>query len=357
MKLVSFEVTTVLGRFVRAGVVLESAEQNRILDLNAAYAWQLAEEGEAKAKTLANAILPSQMLGIIETGERSLDAALGLLEQFNSYAQAAGKRTDFPLGLNEARLVFEISEVVLKAPFQPASFRDFFAFEQHVATGYRLRNESIPDTWYKIPVYYKGNHRSIIGPEDTLTWPSYTQKLDYELELGCIIGKSGRDLTPEQAKRHIFGYTLVNDFSARDIQKHEMQCRLGPAKAKDFATAIGPCIVTRDELPDITSMRLQGHINGQLLSQGNMADCHFSFEEMISHWSQGETIYAGDLIASGTVGTGCGLEHGTWLAPGDEITLSADGIGELRNRIAEPKAQMNLLDAFPGKSSKLSPTT
>lgn len=348
MKLVTFEIKTVLGRFLRAGALVHNA--TKVVDLNAAYAWQLAEEGEAQPQRLADVILPSQMNDLIAMGDRALDAAQGVVEQFEKIS------SDPPLGLNEATLLFSLKEANLRVPFQPNSFRDFFAFEQHVSVGYKLRNEPIPEAWYKLPVYYKGNHRSVVGPDEPLQWPSYTRKLDYELEFGCVIGKAGRNLSPEQAERHILGYTIVNDFSARDIQKYEMQCRLGPAKGKDFATAVGPCIVTKDELPDINPLEARAFINGKLLSKGVFKDCHFSFAEMISHWSQEESIYPGDLIASGTVGTGCGLENGTWLQPGDEILLEIDGIGQLRNKILPPVEQKDLMEAFQGKVSKMAPS-
>lgn len=360
MKLVTFEVQTLLGRFLRLGALLPASEQF-VVDLNAAYAWLLSEdgEGEPEAQRLADVIVPPSMRRFIEMGSRALDAGRDTVYQLNQLfleKQQPKTASAFVTGLNQARLLLDLKsdEIRLTTPLpDPNMYRDFFAHEKHVAVGYQLREEPIPEAWYKIPVYYKGNHRSLIGPNQPMTWPRYTRKLDYELELGCVLGKQGRNLSPQEAADCIFGYTIVNDFSARDIQRFEMQCRLGPAKGKDFATAVGPYIVTKDEIADINALKMTAHVNGKQYSEGLSGDAHFSFEEMIAHLSQDETVYPGDLIASGTVGTGCGLENGYWLQPGDEIVLAVDGLGELRNTILPAEAETNLLEAFPNKVSKI----
>lgn len=322
MKLVTFEVKTALGRFQRVG----SLSQDKVLDLNAAYAALLAARGKAQPQRLADVMLPSNMRAFIEMGETALEAAREV--QGNILV----------VGLNDAELVFKLSDVSLKTPLPEAnSFRDFFAFEQHVAVGFKKRGEEIPEAWYQMPVYYKGNARSLIGPDDEIIWPRYTRIMDYELELGCVIGKEGRNIPVEKAHEYILGYTIINDFSARDIQKKEMAIRLGPAKAKDFGTSIGPWIVTRDEI-DAKNLRMIAHINGKQYSEGNSKDMHFTFEQMIAHLSQDETIYPGDILGSGTVGSGCGLEHGYWLQPKDEIILAIEGLGELRNIVGQQEA-------------------
>ncbi|MCP9473430.1 MAG: fumarylacetoacetate hydrolase family protein, partial [Nitrospira sp.] len=189
------------------------------------------------------------------------------------------------------------------------------------------------------PVYYKGNHRSIIGPEDLLPWPLDTAKLDYELELACIIGRQGRDVSEREAEDYIAGYTIMNDFSARDIQFQEMACRLGPAKGKDFATALGPCLVTRDEIADLGALPMIARVNGEEWSRGRFGTIHWSFSQMIAHVSRGETIYPGDVFGSGTVGGGCGLELDRYLKPGDVVELEIQPIGVLRTRVVGAPGQ------------------
>jgi len=221
----------------------------------------------------------------------------------------------------------------LLAPLpRPASLRDFLGFETHVKAGFARRGEPIPDAWYQMPVYYKGNPRSIIGPDADVHWPRYTEQLDYELELACVIGRKGRDVSVEEAPSYIAGYTIMNDWSARDIQRAEMSVRLGPAKAKDFATSLGPCLVTPDEL-DPRNLRMFARVSGEVWSEGNSGSAHWTFPQMIAHVSMGETIYPGDVFGSGTVGGGCGLELDRWLRPGDVVELEIQGIGVLRNRV------------------------
>ncbi len=215
----------------------------------------------------------------------------------------------------------------------PPSLRDFIAFEDHVAATSKKRGQAIPQEWYKAPAYYKGNHRTIIGPDEDLPWPLDTTKLDYELELACIIGRKGRDIAERDASAYIAGYTIMNDFSARDIQFQEMACRMGPAKGKDFATAIGPCLVTPDEIPALNDLTMIARVNGQAWSKGRFGTIHWSFPQMIAHVSRGETIYPGDIFGSGTVGGGCGLEMDRYLNPGDVVELEIEPIGVLRTRV------------------------
>ena len=217
----------------------------------------------------------------------------------------------------------------------PTSLRDFIAFEDHIAATSKRRGQPIPPEWYKGPVYYKGNHRTIIGPEDDLPWPLETKKLDYELELACVIGRRGQDLSERDAPAYIAGYTIMNDFSARDVQFQEMACRLGPAKGKDFATAIGPYLVTPDEIPDLNGLTMIARVNGKTWSKGRFGSIHWSFAQMIEHVSRGEALYPGDLFGSGTVGGGCGLELDQFLNPGDVVELEIEPIGVLRTRITE----------------------
>jgi 2-keto-4-pentenoate hydratase/2-oxohepta-3-ene-1,7-dioic acid hydratase in catechol pathway len=217
-------------------------------------------------------------------------------------------------------------------PILPGSLRDFLAFEDHVRAGSARRGEPVPEAWYDIPIYYKGNHRAVYGPDEEVPWPPFTEELDFELEVACILGGRGRDLDAGRAAQLIFGYTLMNDWSARDIQRKEMAARLGPAKGKDFATSLGPCIVTADEL-DPASVRLSARIDGEVWSEGSLADAHWTFPQMIAHVSQGEDVWPGDAYGSGTFGGGCGLDLGRFLWPGALVELEADVIGVLRNRV------------------------
>ena len=325
MKLVSFRVQTPVGAFIRAGAL--SGE--RVVDLNMAYGRLLADQHEPQPYRLANAAVPATMLELLEGGA----SALGRAREAFDYAKRLGDSVRGPEG---ECVVYSCENIRLVAPLpNPTSLRDFIAFEEHIAATSKKRGQAIPPEWYKAPVYYKGNHRTIIGPNEDLRWPLNTTKLDYELELACIIGRRGRDIAESDARHYIAGYTIMNDFSARDIQFQEMACRLGPAKGKDFATAIGPCLVTPDEIPSLESLTMIARVNGAVWSEGRFGSIHWSFSQMIAHVSRGETIYPGDLLGSGTVGGGCGLELDRYLHPGDVVELEIQPIGVLRTRIVE----------------------
>ncbi len=221
----------------------------------------------------------------------------------------------------------------LLAPLKPASLRDFLAFEDHAKGGAARRNEELNPAWYRTPVFYKGNHRSIVGPGEDVVWPSFTEKLDFELELACVVGTKARNLDAETAQKAIFGYTIMNDWSARDVQRDEMAMRLGPAKSKDFATSLGPCIVTADEIDPRASLTMRARVNGDTWCEASSADMHWTFPQMIAHVSTGEDMFPADVYGSGTPFGGCGLDHDRWITPGDVIELEIDGIGVLRNRV------------------------
>lgn len=225
-----------------------------------------------------------------------------------------------------------LNEVGFLPAIEAGSLRDFIAFEQHIGTLRRRRGHDIPEAWYRIPVYYKGNHRSLLGHDQELIWPRYSQQMDYELELACIVGKEGIDISEDGAKSYIGGYTIMNDWSARDIQMEEMSVGLGPAKGKDFGTSLGPWVVTPEEF-NPNDARMTARINGELWSDGNIEQIHWTFAQIIAHVSMDETLYPGDILGSGTVGGGCGLELGRWLQPGDEVELEVEGIGVLRNKV------------------------
>lgn len=213
------------------------------------------------------------------------------------------------------------------------SLRDFLAFEDHVKRGAERRGGRVPDYWYEAPVYYKGNHRAIIGPDDECRWPSYTDYLDLELELAMIVGRRGRDIAQDQAHEFIFGFTVFNDFSARDVQAREISAWLGPGKGKDFANALGPCIVTADEVGAEPDLEMVCRVNGEEWGRGRSSDARWRWSEMIAHVSQAEDVYAGDVYGSGTPGGCCGLDLGRKLNPGDVVELEIEHIGVLRNQI------------------------
>lgn len=233
------------------------------------------------------------------------------------------------------------------------SLRDFYAFEEHVKTARANRGLGMIDEWYAFPVFYFANHRSIFGDGDVIPYPDGTKWLDYELEIACVIGKQGTNIPAAEALDYIQGFTIMNDWSARDIQHQEMRVGLGPAKGKDFATSLGPVVMTLPEIAERRigssaetrfDMTMRASVNGQLLSEGNTKDMYYSFGQMIERASSNVTLYPGDVLGSGTVGTGCLLELGgatsplgRWLQPGDTITLEIEGIGRLTNTIGSTR--------------------
>ena len=337
MKLVTFEVPTPLGPVSRLGGLLPG----KIVDLNAAaYLRRLRGEPEAAARRLADALVPPDMIGFLDMEDAGLaEARLAL----RFAADALKNKPKDLIGPKGELAVHKEWAVRLRAPVpRPRALRDFFAFEEHALQGAARRNEPLAPQWYEQPVYYKGNHREIYGPDDLVPWPSYTRRLDFELELGAVVGRKGRDLSPVEAGKHIVGYTILNDFSARDIQKSEMVCRMGPAKGKDFGTALGPYLATPDELGDIDDLAMAIFVNGEKWSTGRSSGRYWSFATMLSHVSQEETVYPGDVLGSGTYYRGCGLDLDRWLKPGDVVELEIGGLGRLRNKVGRPAAQKQL---------------
>jgi len=227
----------------------------------------------------------------------------------------------------------DVRDAVLLAPLRPSSLRDFLAFEDHAKAGAARRGEELNPAWYRAPVYYKGNHRSIVGPDADVSWPSWSERLDFEMELACVIGIRARDLDATDAQHAVFGYTVMNDWSARDVQRDEMAMRLGPAKSKDFATSLGPCIVTADELDPRDGLTMTARVNGEVWTTATSRAMHWTFPQMIEHVSAGEDVWPGDVYGSGTAFGGCGLDQDRWLAPGDVVELEVEKIGILRNRV------------------------
>ena len=241
-------------------------------------------------------------------------------------------------------------EVRLLAPLPlPVQIRDCMCFEGHLIGSMQAsmrmagldkpaeRHLGMQQVFDERPIYYKANRFAVTGTDTDVVWPSYSRMMDYELEMGCVLGKPGRDIPLTEARSHIFGYTIFNDFSARDTQGFEMLSSLGPSKSKDFdnANAMGPCIVTADEL-DPYRLAMIVRVNGEVRSEGTSASITYTFEDLIHFISTSETLHPGEILGSGTVGGGCGLEQGTLLKDGDLVELEVEGIGILRNRVLAP---------------------
>jgi 2-keto-4-pentenoate hydratase/2-oxohepta-3-ene-1,7-dioic acid hydratase in catechol pathway len=288
---------------------------------------------------------------------RSFARAVPFLQAGPEAMETAGELTEWAFRERPEGILHRLADVRLAPPVpRPASLRDTMSFERHIigatrrAIGRLGKLDALIERrvgprrsiagrlnreFYERPLYYKSNPRSVVGHDADVRMPAYTKRFDYELEWGIFIGVGGADIAESSARDHIAGYTVFDDFSARDIQAAEMRGRLGPAKGKDFDTgnAIGPWLVTRDEVPDPYALTMTARVNGAEWSRGTTRDMHWSFEEIIAYISQSETLYPGDFIGSGTVGGGCGLELGVFLARGDVVELEVEGIGLLRNRV------------------------
>lgn len=328
MKLVSFQVPTPIGAVTRIGAV--DPDGGAYVDLAAAYTHWLAERGAAPeaAGRLANAVFPSDMAGFIGGGEVALDAARHALARAAAHRAASTGP--------QVRYAPEAVSLLPPVP-RPPLIRDFMAFETHLKNIYPTLNREIPPEWYNLPVYYKGNPGSLGTHGQDVPVPAWvsTGELDYEFELGLVIGRAGKDIPRDRAMDHVFGYMIYNDFSERGIQAREMSVGLGPAKGKDFHNAhvFGPYLVTKDEIPDPYALRMTCRINGEVRSQESSGSIHWRFEDMIAHASSCEALAVGEIFGSGTVGNGSGAERGVFLQRGDVIELEVDGLGTLRNQV------------------------
>ncbi len=320
MKLATFTA----GGPPRVGLV--DAERGRVLDLAAA----------AQAVGWDPAPFAS-MLSLIDADDMGLDLARELGQGQGPWADLAGLRLLAPLP-------------------QPTQMRDAMSFETHIRQSGRgsraliarekggeaafqaamaAPTEPLAEVYRQMPIYYLTNRLIVAGPETTVKWPRYSREMDYELEIAIVTKRTRANIPEREAGDHIFGYTIFNDFSARDRQRQEMAGRLGPAKGKSFdgANVLGPWIVTPDELGDPETLNVEVRVNGETRSKGTTANMLFTFPQILAYASQDETIHAGEVIGSGTVGNCCGLEIGRFLQSGDTIELVVDRIGVLRNRV------------------------
>jgi 2-keto-4-pentenoate hydratase/2-oxohepta-3-ene-1,7-dioic acid hydratase in catechol pathway len=243
--------------------------------------------------------------------------------------------------------IVPLDAVRLRAPIpRPPTLRDFYAFEQHVRAGRQRWGYNIDPVWYEIPVFYFSNPYAVVGPGDEVAVPPDCAAFDFELEVAAVVGRGGASLSPAEAEACIAGYTIMNDWSARDVQRRELRLGLGPAKGKDFATTLGPYLVTPDELAPYRAERaydlaMTARVNGREYSRASLATIHWSFAEMVAYASRGTRVAPGDVIGSGTCGTGCiaelSLTHGEaaypWLQPGDTVELAVEHLGAIQNRV------------------------
>jgi 2-keto-4-pentenoate hydratase/2-oxohepta-3-ene-1,7-dioic acid hydratase in catechol pathway len=296
-------------------VVASDAEPDRWIDLRAAEVTRLARRGASRsaALRLAAASVPGSLTATIESGGLFFEAA---------HAAVADPPETALVGAG----------VRLLAPIDPPAYRDFMAFEIHFTSGSRRTGNPTPEVLYELPVSYLGSVQAMLGPGEEVPWPAYSERIDFELELGIVMGKTARNLRPEDALEHVLGLTVFNDFSARDIQFEEMNGRLGPSKGKHFASAVGPRIVTLDAL-DLNNLTMIARVNDEEWTRGSSSTILWPVAELIAWASTGENLVAGTLIGTGTVGNGCGMELGRFLEVGDQVELEIEGIGILRNTI------------------------
>ena len=331
MKYATF-VTPDSPRDPKLGAVLD----DMLIDFQAAQGWAL------KARGLPTEPLPGSLFELIQAGQPAWLYTRNLLNVLDDIDPTTAHDAQ------GARVGWRLPEVTLYPPLpRPMSLRDFYAFEQHVKAAYANRGRAVPEEWYEFPTFYFTNPNSVFGPNETVPCPKYTQALDYELEIACVISRPGRNIPAANAEDYIFGFTIMNDWSARDVQRKEMKL-LGPAKAKDFATSLGPWVVTLDELrdraagrPGVFDLEMWAQVNGVERSHGNFKDIYYSFGQIIEHASADAFLMPGDVLGSGTVGTGCLLEltkgQGPWLQPGDVVELEIERLGVLRNKIVNSK--------------------
>jgi fumarylacetoacetate (FAA) hydrolase len=308
------------------------AAPRRWLDLEEARQGLLVED----QRRAHNAVLFRQPVSTLDAHLARGLRVEALAEIVDGYASAA----------DDDEAILDAADLEFGPPIlQPPSLRDFYAFEQHVGTMWKRRGGEIPEAWYRLPVFYFSNVSELRGPGDPVWRPAASNELDYELEVAALIDTPATNLPSERGEEAIGGYLVLNDWSARDLQREETTVRLGPAKGKDFASSIGPWLVTPDELADARrgkgyDLAMTAAVNGDELSRGNWASIQFSFGEMVARAGADVRLRPGDLLGSGTVGTGCLLEIRDeklkrWLEPGDTVSLTVERLGTLTSPVVE----------------------
>lgn len=326
MKLVTFSIATPLGDISRVGAL----HNGQVVDLAAAYSWQLHQRGVHAATSLAAALIPQDMVEFLARWPVAFDAA----KEAFSFAIDLPADAISPFG---ARIRFNNGEFRLRIPLRPRRLKDYLVYEEHKKKSMARKGLEMPDLWYQMPTYTNRNVCGLADPEEAITWPAYSKKLDFEFELAVVIGREGRNIKAADALDYVAGITIYNDFSARDVQADEGRIGAGAGKSKDFdqGNVLGPCIVTLDEI-DPANIEMLLRIDGEEWARGHTKGMKFSWGQIIENASRDETMYPGDVFASGTMDRGCGLELERWIKPGSEVALEAAGIGILRNKVRPP---------------------
>jgi fumarylacetoacetate (FAA) hydrolase len=323
----------------RAGVLV--GEQ--VFDLAALGIWA-ARSGVALPEVNGAAGLPMTTLALLQLGPDGMAAVRVALAKADT-----GRPEDVTLELGEPVIAHEMRDIELRTPVpNPPTLRDFYVFEQHVKASRARRGAEMIPAWYEFPVFYFSNTSELYGPEERVRYPQRSQEVDFELEMAAVIGREGHDIAAADAPGYIAGYMVMNDWSARDLWRQEQVLNMGPAKGKDFATSLGPYLVTPDELDDVRlgsgrderfNLEMRGWINGDNLTHDNTKNMYYTFPQMIERASQHVRLRPGDVIGSGTCGTGCILELGTerhrWLLAGDVVEMEIERLGMLRNTLAD----------------------
>jgi 2-keto-4-pentenoate hydratase/2-oxohepta-3-ene-1,7-dioic acid hydratase in catechol pathway len=341
MRLVSFEVRTPVGPVRRIGALMareEPHEGSQIVDLATGYAMLLREGGEPLWREIAGAAMAPDMVAFLKGGAGSRARAQEVLD----FAKTARAAADDEAG----QLVYVRNQVKLLAPVpRPTTLHDFSVYETHM-TARSGRREKQPQ-WYHFPPGYKGNPTAVYGPDDPMIWPDYTERLDPELEPAVYVCKSGRNISPEEAKDYIGGYTIFIDMSARDIHAREL---FGPFKSKDFGSTMGPCMVTPDEF-DETNARCALRVNGETWWEGNTGESrNYLLTDLVAYVSDGETLNPGDAIAAGTVGMSCSIDTDRWVKPGDVVEHWIEGIGTIKTTVQrESNPRSYVRDGMQGR--------
>lgn len=317
MKLGRIAIDTIDGSAARLVVV--HPEQDRVVDLIGAERVRLMRGGatSAAAQRLAEAAFPGSLTAAVSLGD-------ALVEMANEADLQGG--ADASMGIDQVNWL---------PAADPPLIRDSISFKQHLEAYHKAIGHDLSSMHYEVPAYWKGSPTQIFGQDAEIPYPHYTDELDYELEIGFIVGRSGSNLTPDEAKDVIFGLTVYNDFSARDFQGPEMLMRMGPAKCKEFAHGIGPWVTTADEFDDLESLEMASRINGEEQSRGKCTGLLWQPEETLAYISMNDELRPGDLVGLGTVGDGSGMEQGRYLKPGDTIELEISKIGTLRQTMGE----------------------
>lgn len=323
MKFVSFKIDTPLGTMIRVGAL----QNEDVIDLAAAYAGLLSERGVEAAKELAEAVIPSDMAAFLSRWPVGREAA----DEAFAFAQKASGVS--ALG---ARVRYKKGDYKLAIALRPRRIKDYLVYEEHKKKDMARKGVPMPELWYQMPTYTNRNALGLGDPETDIPWPHYSKKLDFEFEMGVVIGRRGKDIPAAEAHKYIAGFTIYNDFSARDVQANEGKIGAGAGKSKDFdyGNVIGPCIVTPDEI-DPQNIDMVLRVNGEEWARGNTRQMKFTWGQIIENASRGETIYPGDIFASGTMDRGCCNELDRWFEPGTIIEMEARGIGTLRNRVVK----------------------